>query len=59
MSTAGSMSEEAMTLNLYIGAHSYIIAVAMAMLMLLASQMPAINQVRKMSLTTALKDWYE
>ncbi|HJX03879.1 MAG TPA: FtsX-like permease family protein, partial [Dehalococcoidia bacterium] len=59
MSTAGSMSEEAMTLNLYIGAHSYIIAVAMAMLMLLVSQMPAINQVRKMSLTTALKDWYE
>ncbi len=59
MSTVGSMSEEAMTMNLVIFPQSYAIAIGLALVMLLLSQIPAIRQVRKMSLTTALKDWYE
>lgn len=59
MNTVGSMSEEAMTMNLAIFPHSYALAIALALTMLMVSQIPAIRQVRKMSLTTALKDWYE
>lgn len=59
MSTAGSASEEAFSLNLVITNRSYIISVAVAILMLIVSQIPALNRIRKMSLTMALKDWYE
>jgi putative ABC transport system permease protein len=59
MTTVGSTSEEAMTMNLVILPQSYAIAIVLAFLMLVVSQIPALRQVRKMSLTTALKDWYE
>ena len=59
MTTVGSMSDDAMAVNLLILPQSYAISIGLALTMLLVSQIPAMRQVRKMSLTTALKDWYE
>jgi putative ABC transport system permease protein len=59
MDTVNASAEEAMSLNIVVAPESYIFAIAVALIMLLVSQIPALRQVRRMSLTTALKDWYE
>jgi putative ABC transport system permease protein len=59
MDTVNASAEEAMSLNIVVAPESYVFAIAVALVMLLVSQIPALRQVRRMSLTTALKDWYE
>lgn len=52
-------SEEVGGFTLSIFPRTYIIAVLSALAIMLLSQIPAIRQVQKLSLSTALKDWYE
>jgi len=59
MDSVNSSSDESMSFNIVIMPETYILAVVAAIAMLLISQVPALRQVRRMSLTTALKDWYE
>ncbi len=57
--TSMSASEDVGGLTLSLFPRTYIIAVLSAVAIMLLSQIPAIRQVQRLSLSTALKDWYE
>ena len=59
MSTVGSGSEETASMPLIIFPRTYVIAVFFALAILIVSQIPALRQVNRLSLSTAIKDWYE
>jgi putative ABC transport system permease protein len=59
MSTIGAMSEEAMTIPFNITSTTYIIASLLAVAIVLLSQLPALQRISRISLSTTLKDWYE
>jgi putative ABC transport system permease protein len=52
-------SEDITSIQLTIFPRTYIIAVVSALIILLISQLPAMRQIQRMSLATAIKDWYE
>lgn len=57
--TTMSTSEDVGGFTLSVFPRTYIIAVLSAVAIMLLSQIPAIRQVQRLSLSTALKDWYE
>lgn len=59
MSSMSTSTEDLFSFNLTISLRSYIIAVIFALLILFASQFPAIRQVTRLSLATATKEWAE
>jgi putative ABC transport system permease protein len=59
MDSVNASADESMSLNIVILPETYILSIVAAIIMLLISQVPALRHVRRMSLTTALKDWYE
>ncbi len=59
MSAMGSGSEETASMPLVIFPRTYIIAACFALVILIVSQLPALRQVNRLSLSTAIKDWYE
>jgi len=54
-----STSEDVGGFTLDVFPRTYVIAIVSAVAIMLISQIPAIRQVQRLSLTTALKDWYE
>jgi putative ABC transport system permease protein len=52
-------SEDITSITLTIFPRTYIIAVVSALVILLVSQIPAMRQIQRLSLATAIKDWYE
>lgn len=59
MNSLGSTTEDALSLPFSITLTTYLIAAGLAVAILALPQLPALRRIRRMSLTTALKDWYE
>jgi putative ABC transport system permease protein len=59
MNTIGSTSEDSFSIPFNVTVTTYVIAGLLAVAILMLSQLPALRRIRRMSLTTSLKDWYE
>jgi putative ABC transport system permease protein len=52
-------AEDISSISLTIFPRTYIIAIVSALVILIVSQLPAMRQIQRLSLATAIKDWYE